>query len=540
LAYREMIRQYPTPQSMPLPGREAEMAPNLARGYGFKADLGFLFRKWLMLGTPNNLYYESGQENVKEHLKLAQDYMVQAEAKAVGEMILDASFKAVNRHTPILALAVFSTVNRDDYNRSFQPLALHVLRTGSHLLELIGYIRELRGFGPKVRKMLSRWFTMRDAKTLAYQVLKYQNRYGWRMRDVLRMVKIQGRAWSEIDSVFGWIAGKVGEKKLPDLLAVYEKMCAASFSEEELCATVRAFGLTWEMIPGNQKLTPAVWRALFDGMPVEATIRNLGNLTEKGLFRVGTFEDVEALEERLSVEKMARTHIHPLNLAMQARMYNAGGEGGKSQLRWAPHPKVSAILYQRAEDLMTKVEPSGRTILHALDVSVSMFMSGSVNGLRPAELAGIMGLTALKSDPKRSFALYFHQASIPASMSERHEIADVLNPRSDFWQGVASQGTDVSIPFRYLLSEGLHADAAVIYTDGQTWAGDRHVSEVVRQVQAKNPAFKAIFVYVVAYDDRVTLTDPRNPAMHDVVASADLPQVIRLILSEEGGMRSVS
>ena len=45
-----------------------------------------------------------------------------------------------------------------------------------------------------------------------------------------------------------------------------------------------------------------------------------------------------------------------------------------------------------------------------------------------------------------------------------------------------------------------------------------------------NSEAKAIFVYVVAYGDRVTLSDPTNPAMHDVVASAELPKVIDLIL----------
>lgn len=535
MSYRGMVKPKPIPQSAPLPGREAAMAKNLAGGYGFKGEPLALLRRWLYLGTPNNLYYQSGEENVRKHMAVAAEAMKSANAGTVAEMIVDASERGVSIHTPILAVALFSMQTTPEYNAAFRPLVLKAIRTGSHLLEFCGYVKELRGFGPKVRGAITAWIDRQTPHGLAYQALKYQNRYGWRMRDALRVAKPRGRDRPLIDPVLRWVVGKHAEGALPEPLGIYESMLKEPMREADLVAAIRLHGLTHEMVPGNQKMTPGVWRALFEKMPVGATIRNLGNLTDKGMFGQddGGLDDVTALKERLTIDRMKGAYIHPLNLAMAAKTYEAGGEAGKSRLRWQPNPKVTALLMGRVEDLMSKVEPTGKRVLHALDVSGSMFGGSPLGGLHPAHVAGIMALSALKSDPDRARVMYFHTSTIHAGMSEDHTVRDVLNPQSSLWRGVAPMGTDASLPFAYAVQKDMKLDAVVVYTDAQTWAGIEHVSVAFERLRKQCPGVRAIFVYVVAYGDRVTLTDPDNPDMHDIVASADLPKVLDLILRGE-------
>jgi 60 kDa SS-A/Ro ribonucleoprotein len=61
-----------TPQTQPIPGREAEMVKGRSGGYGFKPEGWQQLQRCLMLGTANNTYYASKHELTAEFTAIVQ------------------------------------------------------------------------------------------------------------------------------------------------------------------------------------------------------------------------------------------------------------------------------------------------------------------------------------------------------------------------------------------------------------------------------------------------------------------------------------
>jgi len=54
-----------------------------------------------------------------------------------------------------------------------------VARTTSHLMQFVGYLEKLRGWGRGPRVAIREWLDSFDAQQLAYQAVKYRQRGGW-------------------------------------------------------------------------------------------------------------------------------------------------------------------------------------------------------------------------------------------------------------------------------------------------------------------------------------------------------------------------
>ncbi len=75
--------------------------------------------------------------------------------------------------------------------KAFQEIFPQVVRTASHFYEWLSYTKSLRGFGKVVREVGKNWLSQTDAKKLAYQLLKYQQRQGFSSRDALRLFHVK-------------------------------------------------------------------------------------------------------------------------------------------------------------------------------------------------------------------------------------------------------------------------------------------------------------------------------------------------------------
>jgi 60 kDa SS-A/Ro ribonucleoprotein len=417
----------------------------------------------------------------------------------------------------------------------FKRIFNRVVRTASMLYEFMEYTKGLRGFGKLIHTAIDGWISSRDVKNLEYQFLKYQNRYNWTGRDVLRKIKPIPRNVTE-SNLFAWMSGRDrvdGKGEDLKLVEIYEKL-KAGVNEDEAVKAILDFNLTHEMIPANIARTAKVWDALYHKMPITATMRNLANLTDKGIFVPA---NLDILEERFSKENLKKGRIHPIAMAVAYKIYTAGGTRGRTQLKWTPIARVEDILEKAVNDAFETLEPTGKVFYHAVDVSGSMGQSELDKiWMTPREVAAIMALATIKTE-KNYFTSAFSKDAINfpdlrASMSFR----DIIN--GNHLKGIPREYvgslTDLGSAITYAINNKIKADVMVFWTDNQSWKGT-HPSIVLKEYRAKvNPDVKAIYVAMIPYGDHVSLTDPRDTKSYDIAGfSTETPRLVQMIANGE-------
>ncbi len=77
-------------------------------------------------------------------------------------------------------------------------------------------------------------------------------------------------------------------------------------------------------------------------------------------------------------------------------------------------------------------------------------------------------------------------------------------------------GTDCALPMLYALERGLKVDAFVVYTDSETWAGNIHPVQALREYRKKT-GIAAKLVVVGMVSNGFSIADPNDGGMLDVV-----------------------
>ena len=517
--------------SNPIPGRETEMVENLAGGMAFVADDAVALRRWLLTGSESNAFYQTREEMTSANVKILAD-MVAKNPNLVADEIIYASNHGIDNHAPILAL-VYLSMGNDVAKSAFKRIFNSIVRTASMLYEFMEYTKSLRGFGKLIHTTIDGWFGAREVSNLEYQFLKYQNRYNWTGRDVLRKIKPVPR--NEVESnLFSWITNKetktFHELKLVD---VYETL-KAGMVEADVIKAILDYNLTHEMIPANVERTTKVWEALYQKMPITATLRNLANLTNKGVF---TTENIGLLEERFSKENLRKGRVHPIAISVAYKIYTSAGRIGKTSLSWKPIPRIEDILENAVNDAFEVLEPTGKTFYHALDVSGSM--SSTILDkiwMSPMEISAIMALATLKTEKNYFTSAFSYDAIDFPDLRKSLAFGDIIkgNHLAGIPRNYVGSSTDLGSAITYATKNKIKADALVFWTDGQTWRG-QHPSLLLKEYREKiNPDAKAIYVILGTYSDRITLTDPKDPKSYDICGfSTETPKLITMIANGE-------
>src|SRR6185436_15551497 len=209
--------------------------------------------------------------------------------------------------------------------------------------------------------------------------------------DLLRLAHPKAPS-PEHDAVFRWMlegADSLGEREvkrkvngedrvakygavgaLPKLIEAFEKAKRAT-DATQIVKLIDEFDLPREAIPTQWLNEARVWDALLQRMPMTAMVRNLGKMTSLGL--VAPLSDAKKLiVAKLKDEKtLKRSRIHPLALLVAQKIY-AQGHGDKGSLKWSPVSAIVDALDAAFYATFSNVEPCGKPMLLALDVSGSM------------------------------------------------------------------------------------------------------------------------------------------------------------------------
>ena len=520
------LRKLLTPQRAPIPG--AGQVPNSAGGFTWEVTPWQRLDRFLVLGTEGGTYYVGERELTVGAATAVAACIAEDGAQAVARIVeISESGRAPKNDPALFALAMAAGMG-DEPTRAAALAALpRVARTGTHLLHWLRYVQAFRGWGRGVRRAVGAWYLAKEPRELAYQLLKYPQRDGWSHRDALRLAHPRPEGDERRALLRRAVTGELGEA--PDTEAVRMVSAVAELhAEKEIppawaAALVRQHGLTREMVPTPLLNEAVVWEALLERMPLTALVRNLATLTRVGLLAPGS-EAAAAVSARLADgEALRRARVHPVQVLSALRTY-AAGRGFRGKHAWKPVAQVVDALDAAFYLAFGAVEPSGKRTMLALDVSGSM--TAPVHGLEQLscrEASAAMALVTAATEPRHFFTAFtagerpsmhrgFTSGLSTLAVSPRQRLDDVLGITA----GLPFGGTDCALPMLEARKRGWEVDVFVIYTDNETWAGDVHPAQALRQYrEATGIAAKLVVVGMAS--NGFTIADPADAGMLDVV-----------------------
>lgn len=513
------VRATSTPQTQAIPGLAAQMTANSAGGFSFALDDWAQLDRFLILGTEGATYYASE----KDHTIRATDALkrlIAADGRRVVARIVEISEagRAPKNDPAIFALALAGAIGDVDTRRVAYTALPRVARTGTHLFQFASASNGLRGWGRGLRRAVGEWYTAKNADQLAYQLIKYQQREGWSHRDMLRLAHPMPES-AAAKATYAWAVGKGVSEDAPRLIHVYEAAKAAT-TEAEMIRLITQEKLTWEFVPGQWLGSKAIWEALLPNLPLGATLRNLARLTANGTIGSGLSEATKMVVARITdAEALRKARIHPIAVLSALKTY-AQGHGERGSLAWNPVARITDALDDAFYLSFGNVESTGKNYLLALDVSGSMGggVIAGVPGLTPREGSAAMAMVTARTEPNYEIIGFTsgHYAKNDGvsilNVTPRMRMDEVLRNISNLPFG----STDCSLPMKWAQRNKVPADAFIVYTDSETYAGTPHPSQALQQYRGAT-GLNAKLVVVGMVANPFTIADPNDGGMLDVV-----------------------
>lgn len=585
-------RQTMTPQVRPIPAREAEMVRNSAGAMSFTVGPWERLDRFLVLGSDSGSYYASAKKLTLENLDSLVECL-QKDGLRVVRAITDISHsgRAPRNDSALLALAVASAWGVEAGNKTlvskrdresviryaggdahgsaqvrraaFAALPL-VARTGTHLMQFAGHMVSLRGWGQAALNGVGEWFTGMDAERLALQAVKYRQRDGWTLRDLLRLSHPKARDANHA-ALFDWMthrdldpdAGSAGTNAfgMPKVrtprrhalrptdvilsdaskrFRVVEGFHLVRSAKNAAAAAevIRSHALPWEAVPTEFLNDVNVWDALLGDMGMTAMVRNLGKMSSVGLLKQGS-DASRFVAERLRDEvALKKARVHPIQLLLALKTY-ASGRGFKGSLNWTPVQSVCDALDEAFYLAFSAVEPTNKRFMLGVDISGSMETSVVANtNLKAREGAGAMALVTYATEPE-CMAYGFTSSGdgmwnrsgygLTDLQMSRRERLDAFNKRIS---RLDMGRTDAGLVIKKALEDKLRVDAFVIYTDNETWSGPAHVTELLKRYRDQS-GIPARLVAVGMTATEFSVVDPKDAGQMNVVGfDASTPALI--------------
>lgn len=525
-----------TPQTQPLAGQVA----NSAGGFSHALDDLQRLQRFLILGSDKGTYYTKPADLTAQNLECLDRLIADGrgpEAVALVESV-SVGGRAPKQGPTMFALAACARSDDLDTKRAAYASLSKICRIPTHLFEFLEEAEKASGgatgWGRAHRKAVGGWYNGKSAGALAQAVTKYQQRNGWAHLDALRLA--HPKAVDEAHScVFTYVvkglraavgrhgpAAEAGDKPTAAVLAylgAVEEMKACT--DEAACAKLIAdHRLVREHVPTGLLSSPTVWAALLDQMPLTALVRNLGKMSSIGLIADGSPAAAAVAAKLNDVGQLKAARVHPFSLLMAHKTYSAG-QGDKGSLVWPVSQLVKGALDSAFKLAFQAIQPSGKRVCLALDVSGSMgcamgagnmYGSGNGSSLTCHEASAAMALVTLCTEPScevMAFSTSFQPLPLRPTMS--------LTEATRATSGLSFGGTDCAAPMQWAMSKRKEFDVFVVYTDCETYASHVHPCEALRRYRAQSGIKDAKLIVVGMSSNGFTIADPADPYMLDVV-----------------------
>jgi 60 kDa SS-A/Ro ribonucleoprotein len=533
MSYRTHFSTRKTPQSQPIPG--SAQVPNSAGGFAWAVDDWTRLDRFLLLGSEGPSYYASEQKLTVENAEAVLRCIQSDGARTVARIVAVSEAGRAPKNDPALFALAMAAGTGDAATRKAAFAALpRMARIGTHLFHFAGFLEGFRGWGRGARQAIAAWYAQPAAR-LALQVVKYGQRDGWSHRDLLRLAHPQAPT-EQHQALYYWITRGwpgVGDEPHPDpalrLIWAFERAKRAE-SVAEIARLIRDERLPREAVPTRWLSHAEVWEALLEQMPMTALIRNLATLTRVGLLTPGSDAARRVVAQLGDTARLRAARVHPIAVLAALTTY-AQGRGVRGSGRWEPVTEVVNALDAAFYAAFQSVEPAGKRVLLALDVSGSMGggVVAGVPGLTPRVASAAMALVTAATEPAHGFVAFtaggrpsmwtaaghgaqYGSGISPLTISPRQRLDDVVKQVS----GLPFGGTDCALPMLWALEQKQLVDVFVIYTDSETWHGDVHPAQALQRYREQT-GIPARLVVVGMVSSGFSIADPTDAGMLDVV-----------------------
>lgn len=530
---------------------KSEQVQNSAGGFVFKLDPWQQLDRFLILGQEGPTYYASEKEIVKKNVGILQTCLELDGCKVIDRIVeISVSARAPKNDPAIFCLAQAAGV-KDPKVRAYALQALSkVCRTGTYLFSFVADVSTTRRWGRGLRNAVARWYTDREPKDLALQTIKYQQRNGWSHRDLLRLSHAKANT-PEMNATFRWIVGgKDGvfnvEKKGGDLSAHLHELISAydevqrTEDEEQVCKLITKYRLPREAVPTSRLNSVEIWNALLPHMGLTAMIRNLGKMTSIGLIKPLSEASKHIRDSFANQDRIRKERVHPIQFLLASGIYSQG-HGEKGKLSWVPDRMVIDALDGGFYSSFATIDPTGKNMLLAIDVSGSMNsgLIAGAPGVTPRKAAAAMAMVTARTEKNCHMVGFTAPVGAgrgtfggrwgggdptltPLDISANDSLDTVMTKMASLRMG----GTDCALPMIYAEKNKLDVDVFNVYTDSETWSGDVHPFQALQNFR-KSSGRDAKLCVIGMEATGFTIADPSDAGMMDVVGfDSAAPQIL--------------
>jgi 60 kDa SS-A/Ro ribonucleoprotein len=517
-----------TPQREPIPG--SAQVPNSAGGHAWQLDDWARLDRFLILGSEGGTFYIGERELTLQNADIVRRCIAADGIRTIARIVaISDSGRAPKNDPAIFSLAMAAKLGDEPTRRAAYAALPKVCRIGTHLMHFAEYAQGFGGWGRGMRKAIGNWFNGKPAADLAFQLAKYKSRDGWSSRDLLRLAHPRAASPSH-DRLFAWaVKGELPEGAASDpalALIVAMDELAKTTDVKAAAKLIRDARLPRECVPTELLTHAEIWDALLANMPMTAMIRNLATMTRVGLIAPGSAAATRVAEQLTDGKRLKSARVHPIAILAALLTYKAG-RGVRGSGTWAPVATIVDALDAAFYASFGLVEPAGKRMLLALDVSGSMHGGAiaGVPGLTPAVGSAAMAMVTAASE-RGCTCVGFTAASngyggqwgggssgiTTLSISPRQRLDDVVAEIAKLPMG----GTDCALPMLWAQQHRVDVDTFCVYTDSETWAGNVHPAQALRAYRDAR-GIPAKLVVVGMTSNGFSIADPDDAGMLDVV-----------------------
>ncbi len=528
-------------------GHESYSVPNYGGGYSLQSSPEDCLERFLILGTAGAKYHiGAAKANLTEENTKNIRSLIKSHSTLVLHKIKEVSVqkRAISNDPAIYALALCAAYPDKNVRSKALDLLPIVCRTGTHLFHFAELISGMRGWGRGLRTAIGDWYLTKDFDSLVYQTLKYRQRDGWSVKDLIILShpktnnKLKNSLFNYIvngnETIYNDALFSPESKGAKQIVAFIE---ISKWKEDEksknqksrLIDLILFSDLTHEMIPTWYKNEPEVQEALLQKMPLMATIRQINAMTASGL--IAPFSKAtKTIVDRITDSKIvSKAGIHPLQVLVASRVYNQG-RGIKGQLTWKPDPKISAALEETFELAFKSAPATGKNFMISVDVSGSMAGQFQEFPIRYCEVAACIALTMVKREPN-TYTMCFSNKLNVLNLTEKDTLKSATDKALRYNVGTTNAG----LPIEYAINNKLDVDAFLHITDADFNSGKSPLTltEEFRRKMNK-PKTRLMSVGLVAQNySTVGFAQESDPYSMDILGfDSSIPTIINKFCSD--------
>lgn len=499
-------------------------------GYVFKSSDLMRVERFLKLGVEGGTFYQTQADLLNQNSKVVLSMIKGGRGIEVLNLTKEVSSKGLARKNDyaIYTLALLLTAGNTEVKTLAVQSVNEICRTGTHIFTLAQYLKDLRGWGTIVKKTFKKWYLGKTESDLAYQVIKYQQRNKWSHKDLLRLNHIKAP-----NDIFGQIFAYIIKGEIPksDVLNIIQgfELAKVVTTESDIISLIEKYHLSREMIPTHLLNKPSVIKAMLPFSGITAIVRSLASWTACGFIDEYKPENIIEIENVLTnKDVIKKSKIHPLQLLDAIATYSSG-RGLKGNLTWKANHRIIHALEVAFELSFDNVEPTGKKIYVACDVSPSMTsdMNGSHLSCMLVEAMFVkLFIKTERNTIVKGFTSNIQNLNISPNMS--------LSQVEREFHNISWGGTDCSLPMIDTINNKIKdIDTFIIFTDNDT-NGGKHPYLKLEEYRkfSGNPKVKMIVCAMTS--SGFTIANPDDNYMYDIVGfSPDLPITLNHILNEK-------